>query len=85
MIVKLIDRDLVRRYGPKAIKVDDSMGIVLVKHGKAMEVDKTGNKVEDKTKMIQGYLDKMIRYPNVDKSIKNEDDCIFPNLCISTT
>lgn len=85
MIVKLIDRDLIRRYGPKAIKVDDSMGTVLVKHGKAIEIDKTGNKVEDKTKMLKGYFDKMIKYPNVDKSINNEDDCIFPNLCSTTT
>lgn len=83
MIVKLTDRDLIRRYGPKAIKVDDSMGVVLVKHGKGIEVDKDGNKVEDKTKMIREYFDKMIRCPNVNKSVNNEDDCIFPEICFS--
>jgi len=83
MLVKLLDRDLVRRYGPKIIKVDDAMGVVLVKHNKAVEVNKDGSKVENKSKMIKEYLDKMIKGAPVDKGSKNEEDdsCIFPNVC----
>lgn len=83
MFIVLTDRNLIRRYGPKSMKIDDGMGITLVKHGKGYEVDKNGNKVELTEKQLKVYMDKMIKFPCVDKSIG--DDCIFPELITASS
>lgn len=85
MYLKLTDRDLIRRHGHKPIKVDKNVGLLLIRNGKAVEINNvTGNKVVDKTKMLREYMDKMIRYPGVDKSLEKDEDCIFPELCTSS-
>ena len=81
MFIKLTDRDLVRRYGQKPIKVDEGMGLTLLKHGKGYETDDKGirSNVREENKILRNYMDKMIRFPMYDKNIEN--DCIFPELC----
>lgn len=83
MYLKLTDRDLVRRYGSSIIRVDKGIGLTLIRHNKAHEVSNMkGEKVIDKTKMLREYMDKMIGFAPIDKSI-NSEDCIFPELCTS--
>lgn len=76
--IKLTDRDLVRRYGNKIIRIDEGMARTLIKDKRGYEVDSEGVSIEEKRNLMSNYFDKMMKFAPVDKTFK---DCIFPEFC----
>ena len=68
MLIKVLDRQLIRRFNNSIVNVDSSIANTLVSRGLAVLI-------EDKA-ITSSPMDKMIKSPDIKKDVKN---ITFPN------